>query len=379
MRNGWETSKIADYCEVIAGQSPEGQFYNSKGEGLPFYQGKKDFGNKFIKTPTTWTTQATRVARKGDILMSVRAPVGPVNFAIEEICIGRGLAAIRATPEISRDFLFYQLLHLQPEIAGKEGAVFASINKSEIEALPLVVASFPEQQRIVALLDEAFAGFAIARANAEQNLRNARALFESHLQSVFSRGEGWVETTLGEIGKVCMCKRIFKGETTANGDIPFYKIGTFGKEPDAFIPIHIYNEYRTSHPFPKKGAVLVSASGTIGRRVRYDGEPAYFQDSNIVWIDNDEAQVLNNYLYHFYGACAWNSTSGATISRLYNDNLRRISIRFPCSHYEQRSIVSQLDELAEETQRLTRLYERKLAALEELKKSLLHQAFNGEL
>ncbi len=176
-----------------------------------------------------------------------------------------------------------------------------------------------------------------------------------------------------------MCKRIFKEETTANGEIPFYKIGTFGKEPDAFIPIQTYNEYRARYPFPKKGDVLISASGTIGRRVRYDGEPAYFQDSNIVWIDNDEKQVLNDYLYHFYGACAWNSTKGATISRLYNDNLRRISIGFPKSLQEQRRIVVQLNTLSGETQRLSQLYNRKLAALEELKKSLLHEAFRGAL
>jgi type I restriction enzyme S subunit len=276
-----------------------------------------------------------------------------------------------------------QLLHLQPEIAGKEGAVFASINKAEIEALPLALAPLSEQQRIVRVLDEAFAGLTTAQTHAAQNLKNARALFEGHLQSVFThRGKGWVETTLGEVGKVSMCKRIFKEETTATEDIPFYKIGTFGKEPDAFIPIATYNEYRAKYSFPKKGDVLISASGTIGRRVRYDGEPAIVPDSNIVWIDNDEKQVLNDYLYHFCDACEWNSTKGATISRLNNDNLRQIVIAFPESHQEQRRIVTQLDALAAETQRLTRLYEQEqaaLAALAALKKSLLHQAFAGAL
>ncbi|MDH5192854.1 MAG: restriction endonuclease subunit S, partial [Nitrospira sp.] len=138
--------------------------------------------------------------------------------------------------------------------------------------------------------------------------------------------KGWLETTLGDIGNVAMCKRIFKEETTATGDIPFYKIGTFGRKADAYISSYTYNEYRAKYPFPKRGDVLISASGTIGRRVRYDGEPAYFQDSNIVWIDNDEKKVLNDYLYHFYGACEWNSTKGATISRLYNEDLRRIVI-----------------------------------------------------
>ena len=130
--------------------------------------------------------------------------------------------------------------------------------------------------------------------------------------------------------------------------------------------------------FPK-GDILISASGTIGRRVRYDGEPAYFQDSNIVWIDNDEKQVLNDYLYHFYGACNWDSTKGAKISRLYNDNLKQIKIVFPKSLAEQRAIVAKLDALSAETKKLEAIYQQKLADLEEMKKSILQKAFNGEL
>ena len=369
MREGWQSRNLGDLCRIRTGKkdvnegNPEGEF--------PFFTcaAEHTFSDNY-----SFDTEALLIAGNGD--------VGKVSYYNGKFEAYQRTYVLSEFTEVSPRFLYLILDGKLKDTVSKQklGNTMPYIKVGMLTDFQLPVPPLPEQQRIVALLDEAFAGLATAKANAEQNLQNARAIFESHLQSVFSqRGEGWVETTLGEIGKVCMCKRIFKEETTANGDIPFYKIGTFGKEPDAFIPIHIYNEYRTSHPFPKKGAVLVSASGTIGRRVRYDGEPAYFQDSNIVWIDNDEAQVLNNYLYHFYGACAWNSTSGATISRLYNDNLRRISIRFPCSHYEQRSIVSQLDELAEETQRLTRLYERKLAALEELKKSLLHQAFNGEL
>jgi type I restriction enzyme, S subunit len=232
MRDEWEISKIGDYCEVIAGQSPEGQFYNPDGNGLPFYQGKKDFGDKFIKPPSTWTAQTTRVAREGDILMSVRAPVGPVNFATEEICIGRGLAAIRSKPGISKDFLFYQLLYLQPEIAGNEGAVFASINKSEIEALPLAIAPLPEQQRIVALLDEAFAGLATAQANAERNLLNARALFESHLQSVFSqRGEGWESVSL----ETLLDRRWIEGHLDGNHGSDYPRMEEFVQEGVPYI------------------------------------------------------------------------------------------------------------------------------------------------
>lgn len=198
---------LGAHALVIAGQSPEGKFYNQVGDGLPFYQGKKDFGDRELMPPTSWTTQTTKEALAGDILMSVRAPVGPINFAKERVCIGRGLAAIRSRDGLDRDFLFYQLLGMQKEIAGKEGAVFASINKAEIQALPIHVPSLPEQRRIVAILDEAFEGIANANAKAEKNLNSAREVFESHLASVFSaRNEGWADKQLHSI-----CQRITVG------------------------------------------------------------------------------------------------------------------------------------------------------------------------
>ncbi len=139
-----------------------------------------------------------------------------------------------------------------------------------------------------------------------------------------------------------MCKRILKSQTNTVGDVPFYKIGTFGKEPDAFISMEIYEEYRSKFNFPKKGDILISAAGTIGRTVVYDGNPAYFQDSNIVWIDNDETQVLNSYLRYCYELKPWNVSTGGTIARLYNDNIAKAKIPIP-SLEEQERIVSILD------------------------------------
>ncbi len=155
--------------------------------------------------------------------------------------------------------------------------------------------------------------------------------------------EGWEMKKLGDIGKVCMCKRILKEQTLPIGEIPFYKIGTFGKEPNAFISKEIYDEFIEKYPFPKKGDILISASGTIGRCVIYDGEPAYFQDSNIVWIANDQKKVLNSFLFLFYSYCDWNPSKGATISRLYNDDLRKIEIPVPPLPEQQR-IVAYLDQ-----------------------------------
>lgn len=172
---------------------------------------------------------------------------------------------------------------------------------------------------------------------AEQSRAEQSALIKL-LQYVF----GYATIELGTIGKVSMCKRILKSETSATGDVPFYKIGTFGKQPDAFISKQKFDEYRSAYSYPKKGDILISAAGTIGRTVIYNGEDAYYQDSNIVWVANDENIVLNKYLFYYYQLQPWNISTGGTIARLYNDNISRAKIRVP-SITEQKRIVTILD------------------------------------
>ncbi|RKV07100.1 restriction endonuclease subunit S [Helicobacter pylori] len=138
----------------------------------------------------------------------------------------------------------------------------------------------------------------------------------------------WQKVRLGDVGKPCMCKRVMKHQTTRYGEIPFYKIGTFDNTADAFISKKLFLEYKTKYSFPKKGDILISASGTIGRAVIYDGKPAYFQDSNIVWIDNDETLVKNDFLFYAYSNVKWD-TEHTTILRLYNDNFRNTLIPLP--------------------------------------------------
>lgn len=139
-----------------------------------------------------------------------------------------------------------------------------------------------------------------------------------------------------------MCKRILKSETATEGEVPFYKIGTFGKQADAYISYKKFDEYKNKYSFPKKGDILISAAGTIGRTIIYNGEPAYYQDSNIVWLEHDESVVLNKYLYYFYSTNPWRVSNGGTISRLYNDNITKTLIPIP-SIKEQKEIVSILE------------------------------------
>lgn len=125
-----------------------------------------------------------------------------------------------------------------------------------------------------------------------------------------------------------MCKRIFKNETSNIGDIPFYKIGTFGTKADAFISKEKYEDYKLKFSFPNKGDILLSASGTIGRIVEYTGEEAYFQDSNIVWLNHNN-EIKNSFLKVIYPIVKWDGIEGSTIKRLYNSNFLNTDICVP--------------------------------------------------
>ena len=138
----------------------------------------------------------------------------------------------------------------------------------------------------------------------------------------------WEQRKLGEIGSVSMCRRIFKEQTSETGDIPFYKIGTFGADPDAFISRELFEEYKSKYPYPQKGDILISASGSIGRTVEFAGNNEYFQDSNIVWLNHDE-RLSNPFLKCFYSVVKWAGIEGSTIKRLYNDNILNTVICMP--------------------------------------------------
>lgn len=168
----------------------------------------------------------------------------------------------------------------------------------------------------------------------------------------------WNVRTLGEVGEVRMCKRIFNHETKEQGEIPFYKIGTFGKAPDAYITKKLYENYRQRFSFPKKGDILISAAGTIGRTLVYDGSPAYYQDSNIVWIENNEELIPNEFLYHVLQVVKY-STEGGTIQRLYNNILRNTKFSCPPTKTEQTAIATALNDADALIQKLEQLIAKK--------------------
>lgn len=232
----------------------------------------------------------------------------------------------------------------------------ASVPRLSREVLKKLLIPIPPlsvQAEIVRILDS-FTSLT-AELEAELEARRAQyAHYRDELLKFTNRGGGGkiVYRPLGEIGRVRMCKRILKAQTTSSGDIPFYKIGTFGGQADAFIPRALFEEYKRKYSYPRQGDILISASGTIGRAVIYDGSDAYFQDSNIVWLEHGEELVLNKYLFYLYRTIKWRAAEGGTIQRLYNDAIRQTLIPIPPLE-EQERIVRLLDEFDTLTSSLT--------------------------
>ena len=179
----------------------------------------------------------------------------------------------------------------------------------------------------------------------------------------------WEQRKLGELGSVAMNKRIFKEQTSDTGDVPFYKIGTFGGTPDAFISRDLFEEYKSKYQYPEVGDILISASGSIGRTVVYRGADEYFQDSNIVWLKHD-SQLVNSFLKQFYSIVKWQGLEGSTIKRLYNKNILETPITLP-SPEEQ----TKLGEFFEKLDNLIVANQRKLDLLKEQKKGYLQKMF----
>ena len=292
---------------------------------------------------------------------------GQIGFSVVDFWAADDCYTFKCNENIDNKYLFHVLKNNQYKIDSKVRK--ASIPRISRESVGNILVPVPElkvQKRIVNVLDnfesictdlniglpaeiearqkqyeyyrDLLLTFAAEGATILTDRQTDRQAIIRLLQYVF----GYARIELGIVGKVSMCKRIMKSETNSKGDVPFYKIGTFGKKPDAYITKLKFEEYRHAYSYPNKGDILISAAGTIGRTVVYDGEDAYYQDSNIVWIANDENIVLNRYLFYCYQLQPWAVSTGGTVARLYNDNISRAKINVP-SLKEQERIISILD------------------------------------
>lgn len=408
---GWEMRKLGEVCEVIAGQSPQSKYYNNNGEGLPFYQGKKEFTNKFIGTPTKWTTKITKEAIKDDILMSVRAPVGPVNFATQKICIGRGLAAIRASKQICIEFLFNFLLKHENEIVGNSGAVFNSINKTQIGAIEIPIPPLSEQKRIVSKLDTLFAEIEALETKTKQNLENTKELFQSYLEGVFdpstrsgqgSKGDDcgtlssskWEEKKLGEVVDFFNGFAFKSRDNVEISNTQVIRMGnlyqnrlSLDRKP-AFVPDNFAVEY--NRYLLKENDLIISLTGTSGKedygytvKIPKTKKQLLLNQRIAKFVIIDNSVLCKDFLFQFVLSRTfldelYKTANGTRQANLSTETMKDLSISFPLIEEQQR-IVEKLDTLSAETKKLESLYQEKLLSLSELKKSILNKAFKGEI
>lgn len=347
---GVEIKKLGEIGKFIRGRRFTKGDYVDRGLGVIHYgEIYTDYG---IATETTRSfvknelKSSLRLAQKGDLIIAA------TGETVKDVCkavtwLGDSEIAVHDDCYIFRHQLdpkyvsyYFQSSAFQAQkVKFTSDAKVVRVSGPNMAKIQIPVPPLAIQREIGRILDR----FIELQAELEAELEARRGQYAHYLQLLLldrpNQEAYW--GALGDIGRVSMCKRVFKGETARTGDIPFYKIGTFGGRADAYISHELYEDYRRRYSFPKTGDVLISAAGTIGRAIPYDGQPAYFQDSNIVWIDNDESIVTNRFLFYWYQVIEW-TTDGGTIQRLYNGNIRRAKIRIP-SLLEQVRVTAILD------------------------------------
>jgi type I restriction enzyme S subunit len=395
MKAGWQWKQIGDVCEIINGGTPK--------TGVPKYWG----GNHLWITPAEMGKRVTpyvadterkltdlglrdssaRMLPPNSVILSSRAPIGHLVINTSPMATNQGCKGLVLGNQLQHKFLYYYLSSIVDLLNSLgTGTTFKEISGGKLKEVTIPLPPLPEQQRIVRLLDEAFDRIATAKANAEKNIHNTRALFESHLEAVFSqRGEGWVDQTLDQ---VCIVERgssprpIKKYFTTASNGVNWIKIGDTeqGGKYVYSTAQRITPEGAKQSRFVKEGDFILTNSMSFGRPyiMKTSG---YIHDGWFVLRLN--ISIDTDYFYYLLSSPFVQSqfarlASGAIVKNISGDLTKKAVL--PIAPLDQqRVIVEKVSALAAETQRLESIYQRKLAALDELKKSLLHQAFNGEL
>ena len=384
MTGGWHTKNLGDLCDVldykrkpitkkdrIAGAYP---YYGATGilghvEGYLFDEKLVLLGEDGAK----WGSgENTAFAVEGKIWVNNHAHV---------LRPQRG--------KVLDNWLIYFLKHsdLSEFVSG---LTVPKLNQGTLREIPIPLAPLPEQHRIVGILDEAFDGIATAKVNAEKNLQNARALFDTFLNAVYlGRGaDAWLMRRLGDVFEIGSSKRIHERDWAPSG-VPFYggkeivKLAKFGYAvSNAYISEQKYHDYASKYDMPKPDDILITARGTIGvGYVVQKSDKFYYKDGNIISMRAKEAANPHYLLYAFRSnalADQLGDLSGTTVTHLPLEKAKELLLRMPKIDI-QNAMVERTMEFEGETQRLESIYQRKLAALDELKKSLLHQAFSGSL
>ena len=372
---------LTEFCTLNMGQSPDSRTYNDQGNGIPFYQGNADFGEIHPKT-RVWCSTPVKIAEPGDILISVRAPIGAMNMAVERCCIGRGLAALTPISEkCGTQFLYYALQSkVESLIAQGTGSTFKAISKKVLEATLIPAYSTREQEHITATISHVDCAIAARR--------NQLVLLDQLVKSRFIELFGdpllddgrYPKVPLGTLAEVGSSKRIFEKEYVTEG-VPFYRtkeIVELSKgsriTTELFITRERYDEIRDEYGIPQQGDLLISAVGTIGVIWIVDGKnDFYFKDGNLLRVTATE-KFAPTYLKHLLealiGAYKQEMSSGTAYAALTISALKEMPV-YVVPITEQKQFTA----FVEQTDKSKLAVQKGLQELELLKKSLMQQYF----
>jgi type I restriction enzyme, S subunit len=403
MKKGWRRMTLGDICSFENGD--RGENYPSKSiqtaSGVPFINAGHltesgiDFSSMNYIPRERFDLLGNGKIQRDDILFCLRGSLGKCASVgdLGEGAIASSLVIVRPSGAILNEFV---LAYLHSDICSemirefRNGAAQPNLSAASLKKFGIPLPPLPEQRRIVGILNEAFEGIATAKANAEKNLHNARELFESHLQAVFTnRGKGWVERRLGDyvqgISTGPFGSLLHKSDYEHSG-IPL--VNPINIEGDRIIPddrkaVGKATAQRLARYTLRENDIVIGRRGEIGRCAVIGPDQAGWLCGTGCFIIRPSDETDPYFLTHLFRSQHYREqlegvSERATMPSICNDDLANLVIALP-SVPHQRHILKLLDALRKDTQRLEGIYQQKLATLDELKKSLLHQAFNGRL
>lgn len=339
---------------------------------------------------------ANYILAEGDIVVARRGEIGRCAVVGPNeagwLC-GTGSFFVRPLPSTDSRFLAHLIRsadYREKLEKASTGTTMKNLSNAALRDLVVEIPPLPQQKRIVGILDEAFDGIATAKANAEKNLQNARALFESHLQSVFThRGNGWAEKKLSEVAKSISTgpfgTMLHKSDYVPDG-IPLVNpmnIIDLRIVPSSRMMVSKETSKRLNAYVLKAGDIVIARRGELGRcALVTEGESGWLCGTGSFFLRLSDCMDGKFFVALFsskpFRVLLKDSAIGTTMSNLNHSILNELPILVPPIS-EQRSIMAMADEMLSQVERLESIYQQKLAALEALKKSLLHQAFSGQL
>ena len=376
-------ARLEEICAINMGQSPDSSTYNEDGNGLPFFQGNADFG-EIYPAVRMWCSEPTKIAREKDILISVRAPIGALNIANCECCIGRGLAALTVNEDIcAQEYLWHALSGKVDELNSKgTGSTFKAINKKTLSETEIPLPPIDEQHKIAAVLDKV----SDLIAKRQQQLDKLDEMIKARFMEIFGDSEtntkNWRVLPMSKICSVGSSKRIYQSEQSSSG-VPFWRISdltslitTGTVTPELYIPEERYKELKTQGQVPAPGDILITSRGTLGQcYIVKVNDRFYFQDGMISWLSGYMDGVTPLYISYLFTMPGFRKQidsmqAGSTVAYLSITMIKKLKVMLPDIESQQ-----QFTSFVSKTEKTKTTISRSLEKLETLKKALMQEYF----